>query len=40
VLNFKRKLGRIGLSTIFKTWWDTMAIFYRMYILKYYDKIK
>jgi len=40
VLNFKRKLGRIGLITIFKTWWDTMAIFYRMYILKYYDKIK
>jgi len=39
-LNFKkRRWGRIGWSAIFRTWWDTMAIFYRMYILKYYDKM-
>ena len=39
-LNFKkRRWGRIGWSDIFNTWWDTMAIFYRMYILRYYDKV-
>jgi glycosyltransferase involved in cell wall biosynthesis len=35
----KRRWGRIGWSAIFNTWWDTMAIFYRMYILRYYDKV-
>ena len=38
VLVFKAKLGSVGLSSIFYTWWDTMAVFYRMHILKYYDK--
>ena len=37
-LNSQRRLSRIGLKAIYTTWWDTMAIFYRMYILKYYDK--
>lgn len=37
VLNSQRKWHRIGLKAIYKTWWDTMAIFYRMYILKYYN---
>ncbi|MBA7628099.1 Undecaprenyl-phosphate mannosyltransferase [subsurface metagenome] len=36
-LNYQRFMGRIGLRTIYHTWWDTMAIFYRMYILKYYN---
>ncbi len=37
-LNYQRFIGRIGLKAIYYTWWDTMAIFYRMYILKYYDR--
>jgi glycosyltransferase involved in cell wall biosynthesis len=38
-LDFKRKVrwGRIGFSTLQNTLIDTMAVFYRMYILKYYD---
>ena len=31
--------GRIGVMSIFHMIWDTMAIWYRMYILKYYDRI-
>jgi len=38
VLNSQRKLGKIGLRAIYTTWWDTLAIFYRMYILRYYDR--
>ena len=38
-LHFRRQLGRIGLRAIYHTWLDTMAIFYRMYILRYYDKV-
>jgi dolichol-phosphate mannosyltransferase len=30
---------RIGLRVMWQTGWDTLAIFYRMHILKYYDKI-
>jgi len=37
-LTFQRKWDRIGFIDVFKVWWDTMAIFYRMYFLKYYDK--
>lgn len=32
-----RKYGRIRLRDIFYIFWDTMAIFYRLYIKKYYD---
>ena len=39
VLNNQRKWGRIGFGAIFRTTWDTLAIFYRMRILKYYDRI-
>ncbi|MCK4325931.1 glycosyltransferase [bacterium] len=39
-LHFRRPMGRVGLKAIYYTWWDTMAIFYRMYILRYYDKKK
>jgi len=39
VLTPQRGYGRIGLPTIFSTWWDTCAVWYRMYILKYYDRI-
>ncbi|MEW6101084.1 MAG: glycosyltransferase [Candidatus Omnitrophota bacterium] len=39
VLDPKRRFGRIGLKEIFATLWDTLAIFYRMNILHYYDRI-
>ena len=38
VLDSKQRYGRIGLKAIRTTWLDTMAIWYRTYILKYYDR--
>lgn len=42
VLNFRRvkKWGRIRFNDLYRTGLDTLAIFYRMYILKYYDSIR
>lgn len=42
VLNFRRprKWGRIGLRDLYLTGIDTIAIFYRMHILRYYDTIR
>jgi len=38
VMNFKRGTWRrVGIKTIWDTWWDTMAIWYRIYVLQYYD---
>lgn len=37
VVVFKRGFGRIGFRSIVPIWIDTMAIFYRTYILRYYD---
>jgi len=37
VLNFQRGFGRIKMKDIRDIWIDTMAIFYRRYILRYYD---
>ncbi|HQP92038.1 MAG TPA: glycosyltransferase family 2 protein [Candidatus Omnitrophota bacterium] len=39
VLTQKRPYGRIGVKAIWQTGIDTMAIFYRMYIMRYYDQI-
>lgn len=39
VLNSQRHYGRIGPRAVIATLWDTLAIFYRMHILKYYDRI-
>ncbi|MBU3958884.1 MAG: glycosyltransferase [Candidatus Omnitrophica bacterium] len=39
VLKPQRHYGRIDLRAIFTTGWDTLAVFYRMHILKYYDRI-
>jgi glycosyltransferase involved in cell wall biosynthesis len=41
-LVFKRQqnLGRIRINDLFVTFRDTLAIFYRLYILKYYDRIQ
>ena len=38
VVTHRWKFGRIGFRPIWETWWDTMAVFYRMRILGYYDK--
>lgn len=38
VLTRQRLWSRIGIEDIFRTWVDTLAIWYRMYILKYYDQ--
>jgi glycosyltransferase involved in cell wall biosynthesis len=38
ILDSKRKLGRIGVDSIINMFWDTLAVWYRMYILRYYDK--
>ncbi len=38
-LNSQRSLGRIGLQSIYHMVLDTLAIWYRMYIVKYYDRI-
>lgn len=42
VMNYQRGSiwGRIGIKTISDTWWDTLAIWYRMYVLRYYDSGK
>jgi len=39
ILNHQRRFSRIGLRSIITTTWDTLAVFYRMRILKYYDRI-
>jgi glycosyltransferase involved in cell wall biosynthesis len=39
VVDYKGKYGHITMKLIFKMLWDTLAVFYRLYILKYYDKI-
>lgn len=39
VLLQKRMYGRLGWRAMAQTGWDTLAVFYRMYIMKYYDKI-
>ena len=39
ILKPQRSYGRIGPSAIITTGWDTLAIFYRMHILRYYDRI-
>jgi len=38
-VDYKGKYGHITMKLIFKMLWDTLAVFYRLYILKYYDKI-
>jgi glycosyltransferase involved in cell wall biosynthesis len=35
----RNKFGFIGLRAYYVTLWDTLAVFYRMRILKYYDRI-
>lgn len=39
-LDFQRAAGRINVADIFHMFVDTLAIFYRMHILRYYDKVE
>jgi hypothetical protein len=39
IVNYRGKFGHIKISAIFNIFWDTMAVFYRLRIKKYYDKI-
>jgi hypothetical protein len=39
IVNYRGKYGHIKLSAIFNIFWDTMAVFYRLRINKYYDKV-
>jgi len=39
VLRPTKKFNRIGIKAVVTTFWDSLAIFYRMYVLKYYDNI-
>lgn len=38
VLEHHWKFGRIGLKAIWDTWKETLAVYYRLKILKYYDR--
>jgi len=38
VLEHHWKFGRIGFRAIWDTWMETLAVFYRLNILKYYDR--
>jgi len=38
-LHFQRSFGRIKIKDILAAWRDTLAVFYRLYILHYYDKV-
>jgi len=39
IIKSQRECNRIGFNSIRNMIWDTLAIWYRMYILKYYDRI-
>lgn len=39
VIDYQKPYGLIGARAIWVTFWDTLAIFYRMHVLKYYDRI-
>lgn len=37
VVDYKTKFGHIGIAAIFNIWWDTMAVWYRLYLRRQYD---
>ncbi|MDD5166434.1 MAG: glycosyltransferase [Candidatus Omnitrophica bacterium] len=39
ILRPQRRFGRIGSRAVITTFWDTLVVFYRMRVLKYYDRI-
>ena len=38
VVDYKGKYGNITFKTVFKMVWDTAAVFYRLKLLRYYDR--
>ncbi|MGH7442612.1 MAG: glycosyltransferase [bacterium] len=40
IVEYRGKFGHIGLRAVFNVWWDTMAVFYRLKIRRYYDKVE
>lgn len=38
-VDYHTKFGHIGISAIFNIWWDTMAVWYRLKLKRYYDKL-
>ncbi len=38
VVDYKAEFGHIRPKDVFKIFWDTLAIFYRLYFRRYYDK--
>lgn len=38
ILNSQNRWGRIGWYDIYVTWWNTMAVWYRMFLLHWYDR--
>jgi glycosyltransferase involved in cell wall biosynthesis len=39
IVEYRGKFGHIGLKAVFNIWWDTMAVFYRLRIKRYYDRV-
>jgi len=37
-LEFQRTLGRLRINAVWRTFLDTLAVFYRLNILHYYDR--
>ena len=40
VVEYRGKFGHIGFMTIFNILWDTLAVFYRLRIKRYYDRVQ
>jgi glycosyltransferase involved in cell wall biosynthesis len=40
IVNYRGKFGHIGIRAVFNIFWDTLAVFYRLKIRKYYDSIR
>jgi glycosyltransferase involved in cell wall biosynthesis len=38
IVEYRGKFGHIGLRSVFNIWWDTMAVFYRLKLRRYYDQ--
>ena len=38
IVEYRGKFGHIGLRSVYNIWWDTMAVFYRLRVRRYYDQ--
>jgi glycosyltransferase involved in cell wall biosynthesis len=39
IVNYRGKFGHIGVKTVFNIFWDTAAVFYRLRVKHYYDRL-